>query len=99
MPRQMHISIPKDETQKLIRLTISLPPDQYNDLAFISERMGISRSAVLTQMLGEGLAHARRLVACVPNSPDDYTVSRYRGDSKEIIRGRLQTLMADLDQE
>ena len=95
----MHLSIPRSESQKLIRLTISLPPDQYHDLAYISQRMGISRSAVLTQMLGDGLAHARRLVACVPESPDDYTVSRYRGDSKEIIRERLQTLMADLDKE
>jgi len=86
MPRQMHLSIPKDETQKLIRLTISLPPDQYNDLAFISERMGISRSAVLTPMIGERLAHARRLVACVADTPDDFAVARHVGLSNEQMR-------------
>lgn len=98
MPRQIHLPIPQSAS-KMSRLTISLPTEQFNDLAYISQRMGISRSAVLSQMLGEGLAHARRLVACVPEGPDDYTVSRYRGDSKEIIRERLQGLMADLDKE
>lgn len=99
MPRQMHLQIPRSDAQKVVRLTISLPAEQFNDLAYISQRMGISRSAVLSQMLGEGLAHARRLVACVPEGPESYTVSRYRGDSREIIRERLQGLMSDLDKE
>lgn len=98
MPRQMRLAIPKTDAPKMARLTISLPVDQVENLAFISHRMGISRSAVLAQMLGEALAQTRRLVECVPE-PDDYTVTRYRGDSREIIRERLHGLMADLSKE
>ena len=79
------------------RFSISLPTPVFEDLDHISTRMGISRSAVLTQMLADGLMHARRLVDCVPADPSDYSVARYRGDSRAIIKDRLQVLLADID--
>ena len=98
MPRQVHLEIPKSPA-KTTRLTISLPTEQFDNLVYVSQRMGISRSAVLAQLLDGALSHLRNLVSCVPEGPEDYSVARYRGDSKEIIRTRLQGLMADLDKE
>lgn len=81
------------------RLTISLPTPIYDDLVHISDRMNISRSAVLASILEEALSNMRRFVDCVPSDPSSYSVQRFRGDSREIIRERLQALMDDLDKD
>ncbi len=82
---------------KMPRVSFTLPAQIVNDLAFISERVGVSRSSILADILGEPLADLRSLLEQVPASPSGGDVLRLRGKSEEIISHRLSELRTVLD--
>lgn len=81
---------------KLSRVTFTLPPSLVADLAFVSERVGVSRSAIVSDVLGQPLADLRRLLEAFPPSPSPADVLRLRGDSEALIEARLSELRAAL---
>lgn len=75
------------------RVSLSLPSEVVDDLDYISKRLGISRSAFVSQMLlSVELGSVRALVASIPESPTDADARRFRGDSREFVREQLEKL-------
>lgn len=75
------------------RVSLSLPSSVVDDLDYVSERLGISRSGFLTQVLLQSdLASLRALLASIPESPSEDDVKRFRGSSVDYIRERVEAL-------
>lgn len=81
---------------KLSRVSFTLPPSLVSDLSFVSERVGVSRSAIVADVLGQPLADLRKLLEAVPPSPTQADVLRLRGESEALIEERLAQLRANL---
>lgn len=74
------------------KISVSLPAEVVENLDYLSKRMGVSRSAIISEMLGESLADAARLVALIPPNPTPADVLRMRGESEELVRQRLASI-------
>lgn len=73
-------------------VSFTLPPDVVRDLTYVSRRMNVSRSAVLSQLLDGPVADLRRLLEDVPEKPTQEDVLRLRGSSRQVIEDRLDNL-------
>lgn len=82
---------------KSVRVSYTLPPEIVSDLAFISERVGVSRSAILADVLGEPLHDLRALLESAPPKPTKGDMLRLRGKSEDIIEQRLSELRSVWD--
>lgn len=82
---------------KMPRVSFTLPPQVVKDLAFVSEKLGVSRSAILADILGEPLADLRSLLEQVPTQPTEGDVLRLRGKSEDIIAHRLSEVRSMFD--
>lgn len=71
------------------RTTLTLDDDLYRDLTYLSQRMGVSRSALVSRLLDEAVSDLRGLVEQVPESPSPETLLRLRGQSERLIDERL----------
>ena len=78
------------------RLSVSVPPEFASDLNFISRRMSVSKSAVITTLLSEGLRDFRMLLETLPPEPDDKDMSRFRGASAKMITERMGSILHEL---
>jgi len=78
------------------RLSLSVPPELASDLNFISRRMSISKSAVITQLVGQGLKDFRMLLEALPPEPEDTDMKRFRGASAEMITSRMESILHDI---
>lgn len=74
------------------KITISVPPSLVDDLDYLAGRMGVSRSAIITEVLGGSIADMRALIELIPENPTPADALRYRGESAELIRQRLASL-------
>jgi len=74
------------------KITISVPPTLVDDLDYIAGRMGISRSAIIAELMCDTIAHMRAMVELVPENPTPADALRYRGESAELVRQRLASL-------
>lgn len=77
---------------KLSRTSFTLPPQLLADLAYISARIGVSRSALLADLSAEPIADLRKLLESVPPSPTPADVLRLRGESEALVNARLANL-------
>lgn len=77
---------------KLSRTSFTLPPQMLKDLAYISDRIGVSRSALLANLSAEPIADLRRLLESIPASPTPADVLRLRGESEALVMSRLANL-------
>lgn len=71
------------------KITISIPEDMVLDLDYISKRIKVSRSALLTQITQDPLHTLRELVSSVPENPTTEDIIRAKGRSIEIIGDRI----------
>jgi len=77
----------------LKRVSLSIPGELADNLDYISRRLGVSRSAFVTQLLLEGqLDHLASLLASIPEQPSEADVKRFRGDSRAYVREQLERL-------
>jgi hypothetical protein len=77
----------------LKRVSISLPTAVADDLDYISSRLGISRSAFVSQtLLSADLGHLRTLLQSIPEQPSEADTRRFRGDSRAFVREQLSRL-------
>jgi metal-responsive CopG/Arc/MetJ family transcriptional regulator len=84
------------------RVTLSLPKSLASDLTYMSRRMGMSRSALVGQLLAEApyLAEVMRQLPEAGATEDD--VIRARGASVALVNQRVadfRELIADFNQE
>ena len=77
-----------------LKVALSLSPGVVTDLDYISGRLGISRSALVDNILTESLPVMRKLFEQVPYSPTPVDVVRARGESAVIVQDRINELQA-----
>ena len=79
------------------RITLSIPPELASDLNFVHRRLGISKSALVTTLLQDGLRNFRLLLESLPSEPDDQDMKRFRGASAELILSQMKALQEDVE--
>ncbi len=78
---------------ELKRLTLSVPGELAANLDYIARRLGVSRSAFVTQVLLEGhLDQVASLLSSIPEQPSEADTKRFRGDSRAYVREQLERL-------
>lgn len=82
---------------KTRKISVSLSGSLVDDLDYISARMGVSRSAIISEFMADALSEARRVFELVPPNPTPADVVRMRGESEEVIRQRLASLQGIAD--
>ena len=73
----------------LRKISLALDPAIVADLDYLSSRLGVSRSALVSQLLADTTPTMRKLLEQVPLSPAPADAVRFRGDSIKVIEGRL----------
>lgn len=81
----------------LTKISITLSPDLVDDLAYLVRRTGVSRSALISGLLGDALPPMRELLEQVPIDPTPADVVRFRGSSAAIVRERLDSVRSLAD--
>jgi hypothetical protein len=82
---------------KLQKVSLALDPVVVSDLAYITDRMGVSRSALVNNLLAESVPIMRKLLEQVPLSPSPADVVRARGESMKIVDDRIAELQGIAD--
>lgn len=78
-----------------VRTSFSLPPEIVRQLDYVSGRMGVTRSALVADVLGDALGPLCELLRSMPDdppAPGSDAALRARGASEDVIRGRLEAL-------
>jgi len=79
-------------SEKMVRMSFTVPPSLRADLDYLSARLSITKSALLTELVTGPLADLRSLLQLVPDNPTQDDLVRARGRSNELITQRLQSL-------
>lgn len=77
---------------KMRKVSLALAPAVVDDLDYVSGRLGVSRSALASDLLGEVAADMRKLLERVPLSPTPADVVRFRGESAKLVEVRINEL-------
>ncbi|GHS84517.1 hypothetical protein PAGU2196_53510 [Pseudomonas sp. PAGU 2196] len=79
------------------KISLTLPAEIVDDLDYVAARLSITRSALVSSMLPEGLHVLRELAELLPINPTPKDVVRLRGESEAVVRERIESLkgMAD----
>lgn len=79
----------KTQKPKMVKIAMSMPPALVDDLDYLTGRMGVSRSALASELLAEAVAEMRRVVSLIPPNPTPTDLLRMRGESEAFIRQRI----------
>ena len=79
-------------TQKMVRVTFTVPPQIRQNLDYLSARMGITKSALVSELLGAPLGDLCDLMEMVPENPTEADLLRASGKSNSLIAARLRSL-------
>lgn len=71
------------------KISMSLPSALLDDLQYLSGRLGVSRSALMSEILGKAVPTLAALFRVVPEDASPDEARRLRGASVEIVRERL----------
>lgn len=77
---------------RIRKVSLSLDSSLVANLDYLSARMGVSRSALVSQLLVDGVEHMRRLVELIPPNPTPADLVRMRGESVDVVKARLDSL-------
>lgn len=78
--------------RNLSKISITIPPELLVDLDYVSGRLGVSRSALIAEVLPDALHVMRKLLEQVPLNPTPGDVLRFRGESAEIIKQKIESI-------
>lgn len=79
------------------KVSLALDPALVADLDYISARTRVSRSALVSELLAEPAGDVRRLLEMIPESPTPADLIRFRGESADLVRSRLESLKGITD--
>lgn len=79
-------------SQKMVRMSFTVPPAIRQNLDYLSTRMGVTKSALVSELLATPLSDLRDLMELVPDNPTESDLLRARGQSNELIAARLRSL-------
>lgn len=74
---------------QMTKVSVSLPASLVDDLDYLGARLGVSRSAMIAELLTDSVAEMRKIVALVPPNPTPAELLRMRGESESVIRDRI----------
>ncbi|MCA1807603.1 MAG: hypothetical protein LC687_07130 [Actinobacteria bacterium] len=77
---------------KMVRMSFTVPPTLRDDLNYLSTRLSVTKSSLLSELLAGPLRDLCELMVMVPEHPTDDDFLRARGKSNELILKRLQSL-------
>lgn len=78
--------------RNLSKISITIPPELLADLDYVSGRLGVSRSALIAEVLPEALGFMRGMLEQVPLNPTPDDVLRFRGESAELVRQKIDSI-------
>lgn len=78
--------------RNLSKISITIPPELLVDLDYVSGRLGVSRSALIAEVLPDALGVMRKLLEQVPLNPTPEDVRRFRGESAEIVKQKIESI-------
>jgi hypothetical protein len=81
------------------RTSLSLPEEQISQLSLISARLGVSRSAFVSEMLGYALPALAKLFDDLPSESSEADVKRFYGSSADVVKDRLSVVREFLNGE
>jgi len=81
----------------IVRKTFSLDKDVHDDLVYLADRLKVTRSALLSQLIAVPLKDLRALVQDLPEHITEDDILRYRGHSRSIIQERVEKLLRSQD--
>lgn len=83
------------------RASFTLPPAVVDDLDYVSRRIGVTKSSIVSDVLSEALGPLSALLRSIPEdaTAEDASAAlmRFRGASSDVIRGRLDALRDAMD--
>ena len=79
-------------SEKMVRMSFTVPPSIRQNLDYLSSRMGITKSALVSELLTTPLSDLRDLMEMVPDNPSEADLLRASGKSNELIAARLRSL-------
>ena len=74
------------------KISLALDPGLVEDLDYLSKRLGVSRSSLVSESLRDQVRFLRQHVEMVPESPTEADMVRFRGYSAALVRERLASL-------
>lgn len=74
------------------RVSFTLPDQVLDDLTYVSRRVGVSRSAVLSEVIGPAFSEMRRLLEDIRDVSDSEEAVRLRGKSAALVEKRIANL-------
>lgn len=84
-------------TPKMKKVSMSMPDSLVSDLDYVASRLGVSRSALVSQIMCEAMPDMRKLLEMIPPSPTPADLVRYRGESEDVIKARVESLLRSQD--
>jgi hypothetical protein len=81
-------------SEKMVRVSFTVPPQVRSDLDYLSTRLGVTKSSLVSELLGSPLSDLRDLVESVPENPTPADYLRAKGKSNELISNRLRSYRA-----
>ena len=79
-------------SEKMVRMSFTVPPSIRQNLDYLSSRMGVTKSALVSELLATPLSDLRDLMEMVPDNPTEADLLRASGKSNELIAARLRSL-------
>ena len=74
------------------RISISVPVQLADDLNYVHRRIGVSKSALVSTLLAEGIGDVRQLLESLPDEPTPDDLVRFRGESARLAESRVHRL-------
>ena len=74
------------------KITLSLPSDLADQTTYLASRFGVSRSALVSELLTEPVALFYGLVSTIPENPSPEDAIRYRGSAADILRAKIEEM-------
>lgn len=74
------------------KLSISVPDSMVSDLNYVSHRMGISKSALVSNLSADPIHDMREILESLPENPTPDEILRSRGASVDMVKKRISNL-------
>jgi len=71
------------------KLSVSVPSMVVEDMDYITGRMKISRSALISNLINSPVHDMRVLLESIPDNPSPEDIIRSRGASADLVKKRL----------
>ena len=79
------------------RLSLSVPLDLAADLDYVHRRIGVSKSALVSELLSPGLRDVRLLLESLPDDPTPDDLVRLRGASADLVADRVDRYQSQIE--